>query len=58
MFNDNVYDQTYLKTTLNCLKNEIEDLEKWSVYNRDKGLDMIAELKAKFGEVQVYLGDL
>ena len=40
-----MYNQKYLKTTLLILEKDLEDLEMWSVYNKDKFNNEISELK-------------
>ena len=39
------YSKIYLKDTLYLLGCNIKDLEEWSVYNSDKYLDEIIEIK-------------
>lgn len=40
-----MYDKKFLKTTLLILEDNLEDLEKWSVYNKDKFNHEVSELK-------------
>ncbi len=42
------YTVKFLYDTLFLLSNQIEDLEKWSVYNNDTCLDQINTLKEQF----------
>lgn len=48
MFNSNVYDKDYAKATLGAAKDNLDDLEKWSVYNDDKANEEIKNLLNAF----------
>ncbi len=48
---DSHYDDLYLGHTLFGLQGDIDDLEKWSVYNDDQLSDEITEVKEKIEEL-------
>ena len=42
------YDKYYLQNTLDLMKDLIDDLDKWSVYNNDLYNEEVAKLKSAF----------
>lgn len=49
---DDLYDTKYLEWTIDCISDELNSLETWSVHNDDTNLDEIIEFKAKWGELK------
>ena len=47
------FDATYLASTLISLQGEIQDLEKWSVFNGDKYNEEIYQLKVALEKIVV-----
>jgi hypothetical protein len=50
-----LYDKDYLETTLSELKANLDDLSAYSVYNDNRGLDEIFELKQEVKKVEAAL---
>lgn len=42
------YNRSYLKNTLDVISDNLDDLEKWSVWNGDKKIDEIRQLAGLF----------
>lgn len=44
----NMYDEKYKNQTLSSIDDDIQELEKWSIWNKDKGNIEIAQLRIAF----------
>ena len=42
---NDLYDETFVKSTIVELEDNVKDLELWSAYNDDKSIDLINILK-------------
>lgn len=57
MFDPKTYDKSFLQANMACLKNEIDDLETWSVNNGDRAIELIQELRKDFDAIAFNLGE-
>lgn len=51
----NLYDERYLKATLNALSDELDELLLWSAYNEDIKLEEIQQLEDLFKTIKQQL---
>jgi hypothetical protein len=49
---NDLYDQKYLKLTIQVLKDNIHDLSLWSVYNEDKYNEEVSALEKHIKHIE------